>query len=197
MTGDLETLRVYDTQAGEYARLTAHSVDDPLLAAFIAALPPGARVLDLGCGPGGMAALMAQSGLQVDATDASGEMVALAAAHPGVNATQASFDQISGTALYDGIWANFSLLHAPRHAMPRHLAALKTALKPGGLFHIALKSGEGEKRDRLGRYYTYYSADELTGLLVAAGFTVASHATGSDKGLDGSVADWIALAAHG
>jgi hypothetical protein len=80
--------------------------------------------------------------------------------------------------------------------MPRHLNTLFAALKPEGLFHIALKSGSGSKRDRLGRLYTYYTDAELTVLLQDAGFTVTDRATGRDKGLNGSDADWIALRAH-
>lgn len=195
---DPETLRVYAEKAGDYADLAGKALaQDPLLAAFIAAVPRGGHVLDLGCGPGAASHVMADRGVRVTATDAVPEMIEMAAAHPRVTARVATFDDIDGTDLYDGIWANFSLLHAARADMPRHLAALKTALKPGGVFHIALKSGAGEARDRIGRHYTYYSDAELTGLLDAAGFTVTDRATGREKGLDGTPADWIALRAHG
>lgn len=197
MTRDPETLRVYDEMAGKYAAVTADVASDPLLASFIDALPRGAHVLDLGCGPGIIAAHMAGSGLRVTATDASREMIALAAGSPGVTARLATFDEITGKDIFDGIWANFSLLHAPRADMPRHLAALHAALKPGGLFHIALKSGTDAHRDSLGRLYTYYTADELDTLLRAAGFTPFSSATGRDTGLSGEMADWIAITAHG
>lgn len=197
MTPDTETLRVYDAMAEKYASVTADASADPLLAGFIKALPRGAHVLDLGCGPGIIAGHMARAGLSVTATDASTEMVTLAAGTPGVTARLATFDEIAGEDIFDGIWANFSLLHAPRAAMPRHLAALRLALKPGGLFHIALKSGTGAHRDALGRLYTYYTADELDHLLRAAGFTPISSATGRDIGLSGEMADWIAITAHG
>jgi len=197
VTPDTETLRVYDAMAEKYASVTADASADPLLAGFIKALPRGAHVLDLGCGPGIIAGHMARAGLSVTATDASTEMVALAAGTPGVTARLATFDEIAGEDIFDGIWANFSLLHAPRAAMPRHLAALRLALKPGGLFHIALKSGTGAHRDALGRLYTYYTADELDHLLRAAGFTPISSATGRDIGLSGEMADWIAITAHG
>ena len=79
--------------------------------------------------------------------------------------------------------------------MPRHLAALHAALKPGGLFHIGLKTGTGEKRDALGRFYTYYTEAELEDLLSDAGFAVQFRAYGRDKGLDGVDADWIVMRA--
>lgn len=194
---DDETLRVYSQKADEYQKLTNDAPDDdPLLRAFLAALPAQASVLDLGCGPGHFAAAIARQGHAVTATDAVPEMVAKAKAHPGVSALVASFADIAGDKIYDGIWANFSLLHADRSDMPRHLTALHTALKPGGIFHIALKSGKDSKRDSLGRLYTYYTEDELSGLLVQAGFTVTDRADGADKGLDGALAPWIALRAH-
>lgn len=195
---DPETLAVYAAKVDDYAALTNSGVArDPLLEAFIADLPQDAHVLDLGCGPGHAAATMAQAGLTVSATDAVPEMVEHARQHPGVTARLATFDDIAEIATYDGIWANFCLLHAPRADMPRHLAALHAALTPKGLLHIALKSGTGEKRDPLGRHYTYYTDAELTGLLADAGFTVTSRATGREKGLDGVPADWLALRAYG
>lgn len=196
MSTDPKTIRTYDTHADEYARVTYTDKPDALLQAFIDAVPQKGRVLDLGCGPGTFANLMAQSGLSVDATDASAEMVARAARHQGVSAQQATFDDLTAHNRYDGIWANFSLLHAPRTAMPHHLAAIHTALRPHGVFHLAVKTGEGEHRDRLGRLYTYYSPETLTGLLETARFTVQKITPGRDKGLDGSLSDWISVATH-
>ena len=194
---DQETLRVYAVQAKTYATLVQESLSsDPLLKDFIGALPKGAAVLDLGCGPGTAAHVMADAGLSVTATDAVSEMIEIAQSHPKVTARVASFDDIAEVNTYQGIWANFSLLHAPRIDMPRHLAGLHKALAVGGLLHIALKTGTGETRDKIGRIYTYYEDAELTGLLEQAGFTVTSRTTGCDKGMDGTMADWIAMRAH-
>ena len=194
---DKETLRVYDAKAAEYAKLIKReNNDDPHLDRFINKLPTGGRVLDLGCGPGISAACMANAGLQVDAIDGSAEMIEMATQHQGVTAWQATFDEITGTNIYDGIWANFCLLHASKEAVPQHLAALVTALKPGGAFHIAMKLGSGSQRDTIGRMYSYYSEPELTNLLVAAGLTVAETAHGRTVGLDGTKADWIVMTAY-
>lgn len=192
---DRKTLEVYDAQAEDYSRLIANWQDSGL-DAFIATLPASGAVLDLGCGPGNAAAKMAAAGLNVTATDGSAEMVRLAARHPGVTALQATFDEITGDALYDGILASFSLLHAPRSALPRHLAALHRAAKPGAILLLRMKLGQGEAVDSLGRFYSYFSESELNGLLEQAGFSVASARTGRDKGLAGDIEDWIAITAH-
>ncbi|WP_299083521.1 class I SAM-dependent methyltransferase [uncultured Ruegeria sp.] len=194
---DRDTISVYDAQAARYAELTDDSnKSDRGMDDFIATIPAGGTVLDLGCGPGASALVMAEAGLQVDATDASAEMVKLASAHKGVSARQATFADLDADNAYDGVWANFSLLHAPRSEFPNHLAAIHTSLKPGGVFFIALKLGEGEGPDRLGRYYSYYSEDALKTHLQDAGFTVTNQWHGSGTGLDGSESEWIRLAAH-
>lgn len=196
---DPVTISVYDRRAQEYARLTGTEAPDRTLAAFISGLAPGGRVLDLGCGPGAAAGHMAQFGLKAEAWDPSEAMVALAGAQEGVIARQASFDDLAGLDpdSFDGIWANFSLLHAPRAAMPRHLAAIAAALRPRGMFHIAVKEGEGSKRDNLGRLYTYFTQNELKELLRQAGLMPGPFQQGEDIGLDGAMARWISVTAYG
>ncbi|MEM1076496.1 MAG: methyltransferase domain-containing protein [Pseudomonadota bacterium] len=194
---DKETLKVYSQKADEYADLVSQTAsNDPVFADFLAAVPDGGHVLDLGCGPGHYAAAMAKAGLTVTAFDPVPEMIAIAATHNGVTARQAGFDDLSDTAQYDGVWANFSLLHAPRAAVPGHLSRIRAALKPQGRFHIGVKTGSGETRDKIGRLYTYFSETELRGLLQDAGFAVTGRYEGVDKGLSGEDAHWICLAAH-
>ncbi|WP_428512780.1 class I SAM-dependent methyltransferase [Roseovarius sp.] len=196
MSHDDQTIRVYGSEAARYADVTKDAGKDPVLRLFLDHLAPGSSVLDLGCGPGIASAIMAAEGHAVTATDATPEMVALAEAQPGVTARLAKFDDIDEVAAYDAIWANFSLLHAPRANLPRHLAALVTALKPGGLLHIGMKTGTGEHRDTLGRLYTYVTKTELSDLLIAADLHPFETRTGADKGLDGSLAEWVTILAR-
>jgi 2-polyprenyl-3-methyl-5-hydroxy-6-metoxy-1,4-benzoquinol methylase len=196
MSIDKRTIEIYDQRAGDYAKVTKDLDGIDELKTFIQSMPDGARVLDLGCGPGLYAQAMANAGIRVDATDASIEMVRLAAQYDGVNAFQATFDDITGDAAYHGIWASFSLLHATREKFPRHLAALYRALKPGGLFYLAMKLGDGQARDTIDRFYTYYTRDELLTYLTDAGFKIDTTSQGRGPGLDGVDADWIAVSAH-
>lgn len=191
MSGDRETLAVYDRKADYYAQRFANR-DQPGLDAFIAALPRGARVLDLGCGPGDAAARMQAAGLSVDALDGSEAMVALARDR-GVSARLAFFSDPLEAGAYYGVWASFSLLHAPRRDMPAHLAAVHAALVPDGLFVVGLKTGTGEARDALGRRYTYYTEPEISQLLLDAGFRVEARAYGEGVGLAGNLDPWMVV----
>lgn len=190
---DRQTIETYNQQAGAYADLTRQDKPDPQLVDFVACLPDGGHVLDLGCGPANASAYMRQEGLQVDPVDASSEMVRLANDTHDIGARQATFDDIDVIDIYDGIWANFSLLHASTADLPRHLAAVHRALKPSGYFHIGMKLGSGEKRDKLGRQYSYYSRQELKQFLTEAGFTVLAVSTGEGVGLSGEMAPWVTM----
>lgn len=196
MSSDPETLAVYDSKAADYARLVGSDQPDPTLTAFLADLPDGGAVLDLGCGPGHAAAAMRDAGFEVHAWDASTGMIEAARALHGLQVRQATFDDIEGQDLYDGIWANFCLLHADRADLPRYLSALARALRPGGQFHIGMKTGEGTSRDTLGRAYTYVTVPELTALLTAAGLTVTALREGAEPGLSGTVDPFVIMRAH-
>jgi len=185
---DRETIALYDARAADYADTVSDPAPPPRLLAFIAALPRGARVLDLGCGPGTAVAAMAAAGLEVDALDASAGMVEVARTRHGIAARPGTFSDLAPP--YHGVWANFSLLHAPRSEMAGHLARLHAALHPGGLFHLGLKTGTGAARDSLGRLYTYYTEPEIDAALARAGFEILARETGADPGFDGVVAPW-------
>ncbi len=186
---DDETIAVYARRVDDYAALTGQ-VNTAPFDAFVARLPTSGRVLDWGCGPGHDAARFASLGFDVDPVDATPAMVAHAVAEHGLPARVATFDDLDAVAAYEGVWASFSLLHAARTDVPRHLAAARTALRPGGAFYVSVKAGEGERRDALGRRYTYFGEDELDGLFETAGLRVRERFGGTSRGLDGTAARW-------
>ncbi len=194
MTAD-QTIGVYDRQARRYAEMVAESGPEPDLGGFLARLPKGGRILDLGCGPGHTARRMMDAGFAVEAIDGSAEMVRMARA-AGVSARQATFDDLDCQSRYDGVWASFSLLHAPKADLPAHLARIHRALRPSGGFFLGMKLGDGEGVDALGRFYSYYSRDDLLHLLSEAGFTVTDTREGHEKGLAGTLDPFIVVNAH-
>ena len=193
---DPETLSVYAARAAEYDDLVSRDTPDADLQRFIDGVSQGGRVLDIGCGPGAAAGFMAAAGLVAEAWDPVPEMLALAQARAGVTARQAGYDDLDATAHYDGIWANFSMLHTPLAKWPDQFRTVHRALKPGGLFHFGTKLGSGEIRDSIGRLYSYMEQDALETLLSETGFALDYARTGEEAGLSGEVAPFIVVQAR-
>ena len=191
MTCDIKTLQVYETQSSEYLENVTKEHPSKTLKYFAANLPKESNVLDYGCGPGLSAEYLANLGHSVTAFDASQNMLELVPKHERIKSFQATFDTFSENEIFDGIWASFSLLHAKRRDFPHLLTSIKRALKPYGIFAIGLKLGAGEKRDKLGRRYTFVSRNELDQLLKSSGFNVFDYILGKDIGLDGVMSEWV------
>ncbi len=191
MSADAQTLAVYADRVKDYAKLVSRPRPDADLQAFIDAMPVGGRVLDLGCGVATSSDHMRKAGLNPDPIDASPDMVRLANETHDVGARIGTFDDLSAIAAYDGVWANFSLLHAPKAALPRHFAAIARALKPGGVLHVGMKLGEGEARDALGRVYAFVTVTELHDMLKVAGLAPAVTREGAEAGLAGTVDPFV------
>ena len=190
---DNQTLNVYDNNVETYRRLVDKLPELESISQFTGRLSPGALILDLGCGIGNAAAQMRDQGFQLVCVDGSPEMVKAANDAFSLNAKTAFFSDLDAIALYDGVWANFSLLHAAKTDFPTYLKAIHTALKPGGLFFISLKSGKGEKRDQLGSFYAFYQVDVLENLFLQTGFTPEHTRRGALRGMAGDVEDWFGV----
>lgn len=190
---DQKTISVYDEQTEKYLSIVKGDEPDEALKLFLEHMQPGASVLDLGCGPAQHSSIMIKWGFNVVAVDASEEMVKLANKTYGIDARVATFADIPSLGKFDGIWANFSLLHATRDDFKRHLFELHDILNEDGLLHIGTKLGEGEYRDKIGRFYTYCTESELSGLLEGAGFASIGQTTGEEPGLSGEISPWITV----
>lgn len=191
---DPQTINVYQENAARYAGIAMSPDQTRALDKFLGALPANAYVLDLGCGPGLHAAHMMAKGHRVDAIDATPAFVDAAQAR-GVPARLATFDDVAGEAVYDGIWASFSLLHAPRAEVPRHIAALSRALKAGGTLFLGMKTGRGSDRDAMGRQYAYFSEMELADMLIDTGLSVTETAADVGEGLAGTSDPYVLMLA--
>jgi SAM-dependent methyltransferase len=192
---DDDTLRFYRGNAGAYAERKPPVRGT--LTGFLAELAPGAKILELGCGAGYQAEAMLAAGFDVDATDGSPEMAAEASRRLGRPVRTMLFHQLDAVGAYDGVWAYACLLHVPRDELAGVLARIWRALKPGGLFYASFKSGEGEGRDKLERYYNYPSEPWLRERYAEAGpWSSVAVETSEGKGFDQELARFLHVSAR-
>ena len=192
---DEETLQFYRGNAAAYAgrEITSRRA---LLTAFLALLPPGATILELGCGAGGDTEEMLARGFDVRATDGSPEMAAVASKRLGRTVGTLLFHDLNEAETYDGVWANACLLHVPRPELADVLARIWRALKPAGYFFASYKEGDADGRDTLNRYYNYPSPDWLRATYADAGkWDSLSIESGEVKGFDDNMASMLFVVA--
>lgn len=141
------TTGYYDAHSAEFCRNTVGVDVSALYDPFLRELPPGARILDAGCGSGRDSLAFLQRGFRVLSIDASKEMVAAATRYTGQEALQLTFDALDFDREFDGIWACGSLVHIARLDMPSVLARLSKALKPQGVAYLSFKYGDAERME--------------------------------------------------
>lgn len=147
------TLKYYQDNAQTFFDGTVNVDMSSLYETFTQHLAPGARVLDAGCGSGRDAKAFLEMGYQVEAFDASPAMVELAREHTGLPVQLMTFADVDWKEEFDGIWCCASLLHVPALELPGVMRRLADALKPGGVWYVSFKYGDGE-REVDGRRFT-------------------------------------------
>lgn len=164
------------------------------LPGFLDLLPPGASILELGCGGGRDSEEMLAQGFQVDPTDGVPEIAGQAEARIGRTVRVIRFDELDAVEAYDAVWANACLLHVPREALPGVLLKVSRALKPGGLHFASYKGGGVEGRDKLGRYFNYLSVEEVVAIYKhSAEWDVLSLMEYIGGGYEGGQGPWVAI----
>jgi SAM-dependent methyltransferase len=193
---DDATLQFYRQNAEAYAKREITS-RYARLTKFLALVPSGAAILELGCGAGGDSAEMIARGYDVTPTDGSPEMAEVASRRLGRPVRTLLFGDIDAVEVFDGVWANACLLHVPREQLANVLALIHRALKPGGAFYASYKAGEGDGRDTLNRYYNYPTEDWLRATYAQAGaWRDLSIETGEVRGFDDAMAEMFFVLAR-
>jgi SAM-dependent methyltransferase len=139
-------------------------------------VPPGARVLDLGCGSGvPIARQLVDRGFSVTGVDFSPAQIARARANvPEAELVCADVLELElPEASFDAVVAAFVLGHVPRRDQPELLARIARWLRPGGraLVSFAIDGNEMFDPDWFGAptYWSSYLPDESLALVADAG----------------------------
>lgn len=157
-------------------------------------LDGGARVLDLGCGPGLPSTRILARRFDVVGVDISEAQLRLAKRNvPGAALILGDFSQLSfpdGT--FDGVVALYSIPHLPREEHAELLRRVARWLRPGGLFLASLGSGDGP--DWTGQwlgvpmFFSSYDAETNRRLLRRAGFDLLLDEVVEEREPEGTVA---------
>ena len=177
---------LYDDLAETYAAGRYLFDTMPILREFAGLLPPGARVLDAGCGTGEpVARYFVNRGDAVTGIDVSERMLALARRQ----VPEATFQRMDLRALdfppasFDAIAAVYVVFHLPRAEHAGLFAGFAWVLKPGGALLLTLATREYTGQDEfdgemefLGRRlpYSHDRPAVALGKLAAAGLAVVS-----------------------
>ena len=146
-------------------------------AAFLAPFPKDKTldILDLGCGPGRDVGYFKSLGHRPVGLDGSEAFCAMARAYTGCLILKQQFLSLElPRHAFDGIFANASLFHVPSQQLPRVLADLYAALKPGGILFLSNPRGNDEGWS--GQRYGHYMQVETSRLFLEnAGFAVLDY----------------------
>lgn len=120
---------------------------DPWSAArqsFLALLPPGAHLLEAGCGEGDDLCFFRQQGLVVTAFDARLAQARVASRRSGQPVRVCRIEQLHSVVPYDGIWARGALPAIAPDELSDALAHLAGLLKPAGALYCAFPHPSGQ-----------------------------------------------------
>ena len=172
------TIAHYDRHAAAFWEGTRDHDVGQNRAALLDAIegPRPFAILDFGCGPGRDLCQFRAIGHDAVGLDGSAAFVAMARAQSGCAVLHQDFLALSlPAARFDGVFANASLFHVPRAALPRVLGQLHATLKPRGVLFASNPRGNNEEGVSGERYGCYHDLEGWRGFVTAAGFVELRH----------------------
>jgi len=139
----------YDSAARAYAEhlageLVHKPLDRALLARFAEAVGSSGTVLDLGCGPGHVAAYLTLLGVSTEGIDISSEMIRCALElNPGIPFHVGDFERLAhADASIDGLISFYSIVHLAGSELERVFKECRRVLRAGGPVLLAFHTGQ-------------------------------------------------------
>lgn len=190
------TLAHYEANATGYEERTRDHDVSQNIATLLRHLEGAAplTILDFGCGPGRDLATIAATGHTAVGLDGSAAFARAAREATGATVLHQDFLALDlPEARFDGIFANATMQHIPRRALPDVLARMHAALVPRGVLFTSIPRGDNEEGWNGGRFGSYHDLDAWRRFLTDAGFVELEHYYRPD-GLPRDQQRWLASA---
>lgn len=175
--------RGYDAIAERYAAWTGDALTGARLH-YVELVqretPPGAPVLDLGCGTGVPVARALATQYRVTGVDGSAHSIALARQNvPHATFIAADMTEVSfPSASFAAVISSYAIIHVPRAEHAALLHRIAGWLQPGGLLIATMGAleSEGTEDDWLGApmYWSHFDAETNQRLVTNAGLEIVS-----------------------
>ena len=177
--------RSYDAVAEVYAagfhdELAGKPLDRALLACLAEQAEHGAPIADLGCGPGHVAAWLADWGVAAVGIDLSPAMIAVGRReYPQVEFRVGDLLALpAADGEFGAAIAFYSIIHLEPGELPRAFEEIRRVLRPGGLFLVAFHIGaEVRHLDEWWGHavdvdFRFFQPPEIAGAIERAGFQI-------------------------
>jgi uncharacterized protein YceH (UPF0502 family) len=145
---DAKVVAAYDAAASAYSEAVLEELVDKPFDIWLlerVAAQAGGPIMDLGCGPGQIAAFLADTGADVHGLDASAAMVAEAQANfPDLDFQVGRFHQLlrpRDAAAWGAIVAWYAFVHLAPSELAPTLRTVGATLRPGGVLALAVHLG--------------------------------------------------------
>ena len=176
-----ETLKYYNTNAEDYFRSTVDVDFDSLRKKFASCLPPGGRIIDVGCGSGRDAKAFLDMGFQAVGLDASEGLARIARDQMDIPVLVADMASWQAEEPFDGIWCCAALLHLNEKEADQFFRNLPGNLKDGGILFLSVKEGILTGPDEKGRFMQNYTEADLRRKIEDAGLEIIELERTGDK----------------
>ncbi len=140
-----DSISFYSGNADDFYKRTVNLNLDALYSKFLPLIPSGGTILDAGCGSGRDSRYFIDKGFRVHAIDAAPEFAGRASDLIEQTVEVTTFEQFKSEIQFNGIWACASLLHVPPDSLPAAIGNLAATLRPGGIFYMSFKYGQGQR----------------------------------------------------
>lgn len=180
----------YREKHREYFERTFNINPSTFLSPLTAKLPPGAFILDVGCGSGRDLLWLKNRSFSVTGFERSTELAELARKSAGCEVLEGDFTAYDFSLIRaDAVILIGALVHIPQSDFATALRNIAKALKIDGMMLITVKEGSGTATGADGRIFYLFQNDDLEAIFASLSFQLLEFSRDASKTGTGEI--WL------